>query len=202
MKNNEYTGTDQKTGQTRSMRCIIATDNKKRRAGHDFYDRKQVTHHRRSSGYSQSINKDSKTAYHLWRIGGAFSRYSLQSEPRSLEQIPCQDQDQGTGTRQKIKPASGWPPTIKHLAAVRSPQKVLANERDDPRYSPATFMIHSPPIKIKAVHKAWQAVNRNGARLCTKFIPLYLFPYTVMPIFPRSGQGGNSDGYGKLNDSL
>jgi hypothetical protein len=111
------TGIVQKAGQSFPDSDILVVDYEERRERHGCYDRKQVTYPRRSSRYSQSINKDGETTHYLWGIRGAFSRHPLQSESRSFEQLSCQNQ--GTGRRQKIKPAFGcWQGTIENLVAI------------------------------------------------------------------------------------
>lgn len=155
MGNNDYRGIAKKTGQTRSMRCIIAADQEERREGYGCYDRKQIANTERSSRHSESITKDGQALYYLRSIGGDFSRGSLQSEARGFRPLPCRGHSTAR-RRQKIKPACGWPVTTKKITAVSlpliEPEKLT---RDKPWYRLLIFIIHSCQTKINCVLRAW-----------------------------------------------
>lgn len=177
MNNNEimgYTGIVQKAGQALPKNDILVVDYEKRRERYDCYGRKQIAYSGRGSRDSQSVNKDSETTYYLWRIGGTFSRHSLQSEPRSFGQIPCQNQ--GTRTRQKIKPACGWHGTIENLVATSTLPSVLRTPGKRPRDS-------LPVLIIQNLARIYKVLCIRGRVCDRKCIPMHTIPLTAIPLY-------------------
>lgn len=104
------------------------------------------------SSHSSYIGIHCQRTMQEWRTEVQKSWQELPSQTGGLESL--HRQSARTRTRQKIKPARGWPVTIEQFTAVSLPliePRKLA--RDKPWKSLLTFSIALVLKKVKAVHR-------------------------------------------------
>jgi hypothetical protein len=155
--NNELYGSN---GMTRNVLkplqtyAIIEKDlEKKRREDNGNYGTRRTSHLRGSSAHSKGFGVYYQSKAKVWGVGRDENRRAVENYKDCLKRLHQSAYPARKATRQKIKPASDWPVTIKDLATFRSSALLWKVKANDPWYIRATFSIASAQIEVKVTQE-------------------------------------------------